>query len=117
MPPSHTDPGNAGGSPVRVSRDGVGVRVSVAPGASRNRVEGVRADADGRQMIRVAVTAPPEGGKANAAVICLLAGTWGMPRSALAVTAGGTGRTKTVTVTGDPLRVTERLTAWTETLD
>ena len=44
------------------------IRVRVQPKASRNQVVGYQGEA-----LRLRVTAPPEGGKANEAVVSLLA--------------------------------------------
>jgi len=51
--------------------------------APRNQVSGWSGDS-----LRVAVTAPPEGGKANAAVCSLLAGIVGVGRSQVTVVSG-----------------------------
>ncbi|WP_029032708.1 DUF167 domain-containing protein [Salinarimonas rosea] len=79
--------------------DEVGDRlvVRVTPKASAARITAER-DADGGLALRVAVTAPPEDGKANAAVIALLAAALGLPRSALAIVRGETARTKTIRI-------------------
>ncbi len=52
--------------------------------------------------LRVPVTAAPEDGKANAAVIALLARTWRVPRRAITVIRGSAARRKTIRVEGDP---------------
>jgi uncharacterized protein YggU (UPF0235/DUF167 family) len=44
----------------------------------------------------VRVTATPEAGKANAAVLALLAKALGVPKSALSIVRGETGRDKRV---------------------
>ena len=67
----------------------------VQPRASRARF-GPRHD--GR--IKLAVTAPPVDGEANAAVIELVAKSFGVPRSAVEVIAGAASRRKTVRVRG-----------------
>jgi uncharacterized protein YggU (UPF0235/DUF167 family) len=58
------------------------------------------------------VTAAPEDGKANAALLRLLAKTWRLPRTALAVTGGATSRLKTVTIRGDGQALAGMLNAW-----
>ena len=90
---------------------GVRVRLKVSPKAARNRVGGVFAGGEGAAL-KVGVTAAPEGGKANAAVIKLLAREWRLPRSRLHVAAGAASRSKTVLVEGDPGTVLAQLNRW-----
>ena len=59
------------------------------------------------------VTAPAEDGRANAAIVDLLAGAWRMPKSAFEVTRGATGRDKVVSVSGDPAVLAARIAEWT----
>jgi len=53
---------------------------------------------EGRLKIRV--TVPPEGGKANRAVVELLSKTLKVPKSSIQITRGETGRIKTVRIEG-----------------
>jgi uncharacterized protein YggU (UPF0235/DUF167 family) len=62
--------------------------------------------------LKVAVTVPPEEGKANAAVVALLAESWRLPKSAFAIVKGGTARNKTVSVAGEPAMVAARIEEW-----
>jgi uncharacterized protein (TIGR00251 family) len=71
------------------------VDVLVQPRASRAKI-GPRHD--GR--IKIAVTAPPVDGEANAAVIELIAKALGVSRSSVEVIAGASSRRKTLRVTG-----------------
>jgi uncharacterized protein (TIGR00251 family) len=77
------------------------IALKVTPRASRDRVAGIEEAADGSRL-KVTVTAVPEDGKANEAVVKLLARTWGLPKTALSIVAGATGRLKEVEVEGDP---------------
>lgn len=52
-------------------------------------------------MLRVRVSAVPDKGKANAAVVALLAKALGVPKSAVSVVSGETGRMKTLAIVGD----------------
>ena len=69
--------------------------VWVQPGASRERVVGLRGDA-----VKVAVTAPPEKGKANRAVVRLIAGEFGIAARAVTVASGAGSRRKLLHLEG-----------------
>lgn len=75
--------------------------VRVSPKASRNAVQGVMETPDGFAL-KVAVTAPPDKGKANAAVVVLLAKVFGVSKSSLSVVAGQADRRKILRIKGDP---------------
>lgn len=100
-------------SPFEVQKGGVSVHVRVTPKAGRNEVRGVKETPTGVSL-SVSVTAVPEGGKANQAVIKLLAKEWKMAKGDIDVTSGTTSRDKTLTIAGDPARVLEWLTTWLE---
>jgi uncharacterized protein (TIGR00251 family) len=101
--------------PLSRRKDGVNVAIRVQPRAVRAVVGGTRLDADGAAEIRVSVTAAPEGGKANDAVIKLLAKTWRLPRTSLGIAAGATSRRKIVHARGDPDALLCHLSQWLET--
>jgi uncharacterized protein (TIGR00251 family) len=71
------------------------VDLVVKPRSSRVKVGPVVQD-----RLQVAVTAPPVDGKANAAVIEALAEALGVPRRAITIVRGETGRNKTVRIEG-----------------
>ena len=73
------------------------VSVKVVPGASRDRVVGRYGDA-----LKVQVSAPPEGGKANKAVLALLAEALGVRPNQLRLVRGATQSRKVVEVDGLP---------------
>jgi len=85
---------------------GVTVELRVQARARRVALE----PADG--ALKAAVTAPPEDGKANAAVIALLAERWRLPRSSFDVLKGQTSRSKIVRVSGEPAEIVEKVSAW-----
>lgn len=82
------------------------LHVRVSPGAAATQVVGRHGDG-----WKVRVAAPPEGGRANEAVVRLLAETVGVPRGAVEVVSGRTGRDKTVTLAGIGPNETERCLA------
>lgn len=88
--------------PWRLVDDGLRLELRVQPGAKADRVEGVETLADGTAVLKLRVTAPPEGGKANAAVVKLLAKRWKLAKSDIAVIAGETARRKSLLLRGDP---------------
>lgn len=93
---------NGPAGPLSPVSDGVRIAVRLTPRASRNAIQGLAEDADGGAVLKVAVTAVPEGGKANAALIKLLSKTCRLPKGAFTVVAGTTDRRKTIHVSGDP---------------
>lgn len=98
--------------PLEPAQGGVRLFVRASPRASRNAVQGVAEGADGRCQVKISVTAVPEDGKANAAVIALLAKAWRIPKSSIGVVAGGTDRSKILFVAGDTDALMPRLTDW-----
>lgn len=70
--------------------------VTVTPKASSNRI---KADVvDGVLQLKVYVTVPPEDGKANKAVIELLAKELRVPKSSLTIVSGLQSRRKVVRI-------------------
>ncbi len=74
---------------------GVLVPVKVVPGASRSRVVGTL---DG--ALKVAVAAPPEKGKANKALIKILAETFDLPKNRVSIEQGKSSHHKIVLLHG-----------------
>ncbi len=77
------------------------LRLRVIPNAAHDRIEGFETLADGTSVLKLRVRAVPDKGKANAAVVALLARALGIPRSAVELVAGETARLKTVRVDAD----------------
>ncbi len=76
--------------------------VRVTPKSSRDEVTGLFTAADGALSLAVKVTAPPDKGKANKAVIETIAKAVGLPKSTFSLVSGETERHKTLLVTGNP---------------
>jgi uncharacterized protein len=79
------------------------LRVRVSPGASRTELVGRHGDA-----WKVRVSAPPEGGRANDAVLTLLAESLDVPRRSLEIVSGRGTRDKVVRMTGISQAESER---------
>ncbi len=75
--------------------EGVVLLVKAHPGAKQNALRGVH---DGH--LRVAVTAPPEKGKANLAILELLAETLDLKRAQVELLGGETSNKKRVLLRG-----------------
>lgn len=75
--------------------DSTRLQIKVSPKSSRNAIQGWNGEA-----LKIAVTAAPERGKANEAVIALLAKQLGIAKSRISVTSGHTQPRKTVSIAG-----------------
>jgi uncharacterized protein (TIGR00251 family) len=102
--------------PFSRATNGVLVSVRLAPRSSANAIRGIEADAGGSAVLKVSVTAAPESGKANAALIKLLAKTWKLPKTSLSVVSGAASRRKVLLVSGDPEALIARLQEWGRTV-
>ncbi|NMC68450.1 MAG: YggU family protein [Myxococcales bacterium] len=79
----------------RAAPDGTFLEIVVQPRASREGVGPVQGD-----RLKVRIHAPPVDDAANEALVRLLAETLGVPRAAVTLAAGRTGRRKTVKIAG-----------------
>jgi uncharacterized protein (TIGR00251 family) len=93
--------------PYRVRPDGIVLAVRLTPRAARDGIDGLK---EGR--IQARVRAVPEDGRANAALVELVADEIGVPKSTVEVTAGHIARLKSVTIKGDAAALEARVTAW-----
>jgi uncharacterized protein (TIGR00251 family) len=89
--------------PVAGSRLAMRIAVRVQPRARRDEIAGERGGA-----LLVRVTAPPVDGKANEAVIRLLARRLGVPRSRVSVVRGVSARDKVIEIEGMEARALRR---------
>jgi hypothetical protein len=88
--------------PYAVRKGQASLRVRVTPRAARNHVGGVCRDAEGRAALVVRVTAAPEKGKANKAVIATLAKGLRLAKSRLTIKGGLSDRNKIIVIAGHP---------------
>jgi len=94
---------------IRRNMNGVTIELRVQPRARSTALE-TKGDA-----LRASVTAPPEDGKANDAVIALLSDEWRLPKSAFTVIKGAAARNKTLRVSGEPANLAARISEWMRT--
>ncbi len=95
--------------------EGLAIAVKAQPGARRDALQGVAAAAPRPgwppARLRVAVAAPPEDGRANAALLRLLAAALGVKPSACRLAQGQAARDKLVLVAGDAATLAATLAA------
>ena len=83
--------------------------VRLTPKGGRDAIEGWQVDAAGRRMLKARVSAPPEDGKANAALVALVADALDVGKSKVKIVSGETARVKTLEVEGDGVLLAARL--------
>lgn len=84
--------------------DGVTLWLRLTPKGGRDAIDGVETLADGKSVLKARVRAAPEDGRANAALIELIAKTLGAPKKAVSIRSGETSRVKKLFIAGDPAR-------------
>ena len=85
------------------------LRVRLTPKGGLDALEGWWMDGAGRSALKARVAAPPEDGKANTALIGLVARTLEVRKSDVRIASGAASRLKTIEVHGDEALLTARL--------
>ncbi len=80
---------------IKNSPNGITFAVKVHPRAKKNAITGAVGDA-----LKLALTAAPVDGKANAACVEFFAKLLNLPRSSVTIAAGQTSRSKVIRVAG-----------------
>lgn len=81
-------------------QDSTRISVKLTPKASKNTVIGWETDLFGKKTLKCAVTAVPEKGKANKALIQLLSKHFGVSKSSITIVRGETSRLKIIEIQG-----------------
>ena len=105
--------GNAS-RPWEIRAQGLWLHIHLTPKSGRDAIEGVALNADGKSVLKARVRAVPEDGRANSALIELLAKSLRMPKSAFTLETGGKSRVKTVSIDGDAASLAQALKVLTE---
>jgi uncharacterized protein (TIGR00251 family) len=103
-------PGDSGKASARLTADGVIIAVHLTPKAGADEVVGVEVRG-GQRALKARVRAAPESGKANAALVKLIADWLDEPKSKCEIVSGGKSRLKQVLVRGDAAVLLDRLAA------
>ena len=74
--------------------------VRLTPKGGRDAIDGWRTNANGKKMLAARVSAAPEDGKANEALVKLIARTLHVGKSKVRIVTGATSRLKIVEVEG-----------------
>ncbi len=83
--------------------------VRLTPSASRDAIDGFETGSDGEEHLKVRVRAVPEKGKANQALIALIAKVLGVPKNRISLVIGDTQRKKILRIEADPEEIEKRL--------
>ena len=81
----------------------------LTPKGGRDALDGIEVLSDGRPVLKARVRAVPEDGKANEALVKLVAKAAGVANSAVSISAGHTARVKTLQIAGDAVQIAEAL--------
>jgi len=95
----------------QITPEGLRVSVRLTPKGGRDGFDGVSALADGQSVVKARVRAAPENGKANAALLALVAKRLGVAKSGAVLAAGHTARLKVIDIHGDGPALAARLDA------
>lgn len=74
----------------------------LTPKGGRDAIDGVETLSDGKSVLKARVRAAPEDGRANAALIELIAKALRAPKKSVAIRSGETSRVKKLFIAGDP---------------
>jgi uncharacterized protein YggU (UPF0235/DUF167 family) len=87
----------------------VALHVRLTPKSARDALEGVETLADGDCVLKARVRAVPEDGKANEALIAIVAKSLRIPASRTKIASGATSRRKILFLDGDAAEISARL--------
>jgi len=96
-------------APWRATLEGIVVACRLTPKGGRDAIDGVATLSDGTRVLLARVRVAPEDGKANDALLRLIADKAGVPASRARLVAGAKSRLKQVAVTGDPAALIAKL--------
>ncbi|MBY5401325.1 DUF167 domain-containing protein [Rhizobium leguminosarum] len=95
--------------PWRLFGDHLRLAVRLTPNGGRDAVDGIEVDGEGEAFLKARVTSVPEKGKANKALILLIAKSLRIPKSSISLVSGETARKKILRIDGDPEDLLKKL--------
>lgn len=93
-------------------KDGLYLNVHAQPGARRPQLRGLHGDA-----VKIAIGEAAQDGKANKAIVRVIAGAMGLALSEVEITSGATSRRKRVLLHGDCVSLKQNLQQWLNGVD
>ena len=96
-------------TPYSMNDSGIRLAIRLTPKASHASINGMARTNDGQAYVKATVTAPAEGGKANRALLKLLARELRQPASTMHIASGATARQKSIQIAGNPANLKKRL--------
>lgn len=84
----------------RRSKEGIVLSIRLTPKSSYDELSGIVTH-DGKAVLKARVRAVPDKGKANAALVKLIAKWLRVPASTVGLASGGKSRLKSIAVSGD----------------
>ncbi|MDD3288938.1 MAG: DUF167 domain-containing protein [Alphaproteobacteria bacterium] len=97
-----------------VFQGGVRLAVKAKPGSSRSRAPKIVELEDSKHALEIAVSAVPEDGKANKAIIKTISEGLGIRKSDIEIKIGAGGRLKIIELSGSPDEICGKISAWLE---
>ncbi|MHA7971373.1 DUF167 domain-containing protein [Rhizobium sp. CAU 1783] len=95
--------------PYKVFDDHLRLAVRLTPNGGRDQIDGIEPNGDGEAHLKARVSCVPEKGKANQALIVLIAKRLGVPKSSISLVSGDTARQKILRIDGDPEDLARRI--------
>ncbi|MBY5443390.1 DUF167 domain-containing protein [Rhizobium leguminosarum] len=89
--------------------DHLRLAVRLTPNGGRDALDGIEVDGKGEAFLKARVTSVPEKGKANKALILLIAKSLRIPKSSISLVSGETARKKILRIDGDPEDLLKKL--------
>lgn len=94
----------------RVDGDDLLIGIRLTSGAAHDALAGIWTDDTGRRWLSARVRAAPERGRANAALLALIADRLGVPAGTISLESGGVSRLKRLRI-GGAAHAADRLSA------
>lgn len=85
-----------------IKENGLNFNIKVIPRAKQNYIGEVLVNSKNQKILKIYITAAPVEGKANKAVIALLAKSWKLKKSQISIILGAKDNNKVVHISGDP---------------